>query len=374
MSYLADTYIRFPIKVRNASGVRIWDLDGNEYIDTFMGIGVLLFGHNHPNVIRAMKKKMERYVHLSNFFLDEDAEYVARRLVSETGKGGKVFFTNSGAESIECALKVIEKFRKRNRRKGKIVSFIKNFHGRTLGALRITGFERIRMPFIEDDTEVVFLPYNASEVEVFMKAETVDAVFLEVIHGSGGLDTIPGEVVEVIKFYQKVHSFLLVADEVQSGLGRTGKFYGYQHFGLDPDIVTVAKGIGGGLPLGACLMLGELADIFETGEHGSTFAPNPVALAAGRVILQMITPELLEHITKIGKVFKEMFSQFGTVRGLGLMRGVELEKRVTKEEFLREGLLVNIVGEKIIRFLLPLNVSDDELDEIAKRFSRVLKV
>lgn len=305
MAYLADTYIRFPIKVRNASGVRIWDLDGNEYIDTFMGIGVLLFGHNHPNVIRAMKEKMERYVHLSNFFLDEDAEYVARRLISETGKGGKVFFTNSGAESIECALKVIEKFRKRNRRKGKIVSFVKNFHGRTLGALRITGFERIRMPFIEDDTEVVFLPYNASEVEVFMKAETVDAVFLEVIHGSGGLDTIPGEVVEVIKFYQKVHSFLLVADEVQSGLGRTGKFYGYQHFGLDPDIVTVAKGIGGGLPLGACLMLGELADIFETGEHGSTFAPNPVALAAGRVILQMITPELLEHITKIGKVLKK---------------------------------------------------------------------
>ncbi|ODN30427.1 aspartate aminotransferase family protein [Fervidobacterium thailandense] len=373
MSYLADTYVRFPIKVRNALGIKIWDIDGNEYIDTFMGIGVLLFGHNHPGVVQAMKEKIERYVHLSNFFLDEDAEHVARRLISETGKNGKVFFTNSGTESTECALKVIAKFRKKYKQKGKILSFVRNFHGRTSGALRVTGFEKIRTPFLEEDTEVVFLPYDVSEVEEFLKSKLVDAVFLEVVHGSGGLDAIPVEIVEVIKFYQKERGFILVADEVQSGLGRTGKFYAYQHYDLDPDIVTVAKGIGGGLPLGACLMLGQLADVFETGEHGSTFAPNPVALAAGRVILQMITPELLEHVTRMGEVFQKTFSKFGTVRGLGLMRGVELEKPVTKDEFLSEGLLVNIVGERILRFLLPLNVSEDEISEIAQRLGRVLQ-
>ncbi|HUM76542.1 MAG TPA: aminotransferase class III-fold pyridoxal phosphate-dependent enzyme, partial [Fervidobacterium sp.] len=284
MSYVADTYSRFPIRIAKANGMNVWDDEGREYIDTFMGIGVLLFGHNHPVVVQAMKQKMDHYVHLSNFFADDDAEVVAERLVMETGRNGKVFFTNSGAESSECALKVVRKTKKT----GKIVSFVKNFHGRTMKSLSITGFDDLRRQFV-DEKDVVFLPYDVNVVEEFFEKESdIAAVFVEVLHGSGGLDLIPTSIVELINHYKSIRNFILIADEVQSGLGRTGKFYAYQHFDLKPDLVTLAKGIGGGLPLGGCIMLDDFSDVFVNGDHGSTFAPNPVALAGGRAVLSLI--------------------------------------------------------------------------------------
>lgn len=372
MTYIASTYNRYPIQVSHAKGLKVWDKQGEEYIDTFMGIGVLLFGHNHDRVVSAMKEKLERYTHLSNFFLDEDAEIVAERLVKETGREGKIFFTNSGAESTECALKVVRKFKK----KGKIVSFVRNFHGRTLKALSVTGFDNIRKQFI-DDPDVVFLPYNVETVRDFFEREKeIAAVFIEVVHGSGGLDVIPYEIVEIIKEYKQLRNYIIVADEVQSGLGRTGRFYAYQHFDIKPDIVTVAKGIGGGLPLGACVMLDEHANAFETGEHGSTFAPNPVALAGGRAILEMIDDKLLNYVADMGKEFEQVFSDLPKVeniRGLGLMRGVVLKSNnIEVSDFIREGLLVNILSSGVVRFLLPLNITFDELNEIRERFENVL--
>lgn len=372
MSYIAHTYNRYPIEISHAKGIKVWDNQGKEYIDTFMGIGVLLFGHNHDKVVNAMKEKLERYTHLSNFFLDEDAEIVAERLVKETGREGKVFFTNSGAESTECALKVVRKFKK----KGKIVSFVRNFHGRTLKALSVTGFDNIRKQFI-DDSDVVFLPYNVENVrEFFEREKEISAVFIEVVHGSGGLDVIPNEIIEVIKEYKPLRNYLIIADEVQSGLGRTGKFYAYQYFAIKPDIVTVAKGIGGGLPLGACIMLDEYANAFEKGEHGSTFAPNPVALAGGRAILEMINDKLLNYVVDTGEEFEKLFSDLPNienVRGLGLMRGVVLKSNnVEISDFIKEGLLVNILNNGIIRFLLPLNVTFDEVKEIRKKIENVL--
>lgn len=369
MSYVADTYSRFPIHVAKASGMNIWDSDGREYIDTFMGIGVLLFGHNYPVVVQAMKEKMDRYVHLSNFFVDDDAEIVAERLVKETGRNGKVFFTNSGAESSECALKVVRKVKK----SGKIISFVKNFHGRTMKSLSITGFEDLRRQFV-DEKDVVFLPYDANVVEEFFENESdIAAVFVEVLHGSGGLDLIPTQIVELINHYKPIRNFMLIADEVQSGLGRTGKFYAYQHFALKPDLITVAKGVGGGLPLGGCIMLDDFSNVFVSGDHGSTFAPNPVALAGGRAVLSLINDELLEHVRKMGEIFESKFGALGEVRGLGLMRGVKLAdgvtKELTKERFLDQGLLVNIISNGVIRFLLPLNVTPEDIDTIFRRFT-----
>jgi len=371
-TYVAGTYNRYPIKISHAKGIYVWDKDGKPYLDTFMGIGVLLFGHNHEKIIDAMKRKMEKYVHLSNFFLDDDALFVAQRLVQETGKYGRVFFTNSGAESTECALKVVRKVKKT----GKILSFVRNFHGRTLSALSVTGFENIRSQFINDEN-VVFLPYDYETVKRFLEDEEhIAAVFLEVVHGSGGLDVIPQEIVELISEYKKEHGYLIVADEVQSGLGRTGKFYAYQHFSIQPDIVTVAKGIGGGLPLGACIMLEEYADVFKTGEHGSTFAPNPVALAAGRAILEMIDEHLLNHVVEMGKYFEERFSKLGDVLGMGLMRGLKPKLAVDSkwiERFINQGLLVNILGNGVVRFLLPLNITREQIDEVYKRFCEVIE-
>lgn len=372
MSYIASTYNRYPIQISHAKGIKVWDTEGKEYFDTFMGIGVLLFGHNHERIISAMREKLQRYTHISNFFLDEDAEIIAERLVKETKNEGKVFFTNSGAESTECALKVIRKYRKQ----GKIVSFIKNFHGRTLKALSITGFENIRKQFVEDQ-DVVFLPYNVDVVYEFFKQESkIAAVFVEVVHGSGGLDLIPTEIVEIIQSYKAKKNFLIVADEVQSGLGRTGKFYAYQYFDISPDLVTVAKGIGGGLPLGACLMLNEYSDAFEKGEHGSTFAPNPVALAAGKAVLEMITEEVLQYVEKVSIEFENRFYDapyVETIKGLGLMRGIVLKNSFDLQinDFIKEGLLVNILGNGVIRFLLPLNVTLGELREIRNRFDTV---
>jgi len=371
--FIAGTYNRFPIEISHAKGIYVWDKNGNRYIDTFMGIGVMLFGHNHERIVNAMKAKIDRYVHLSNFFLDEDALYVAQRLVKETGRYGKVFFTNSGAESTECALKVISKFKRR----GKIVSFVRNFHGRTMKALSITGFDNIRTQFIEDEN-VVFLPYDVDSVKDFFENEkNISAVFVESVHGSGGLNVIPDAIVEIINKYKREIGFIVVADEVQSGLGRTGRFYAYQHFDIQPDIVTVAKGIGGGLPLGVCIMLDEYADAFNVGEHGSTFAPNPVALAAGRALLDMIDGDLLKHVSEKGELFKNLFSHFGSVNGLGLMRGVKVEKAETLPKiniFIENGLLVNILSNGVVRFLPPLNIKNEEIEEIYQRFSEALRV
>ncbi len=373
MSCIADTYNRYSIKISRGKGIYLWDDRGNQYIDTFMGIGVLIFGHNHEKIIDAMKRKMEKYVHLSNFFLDEDAEFIAERLVKETKRDGRVFFTNSGAESTECALKIIRKVRK----SGKIVSFDRNFHGRTMKALSVTGFPNIRNQFV-NDPDVVFLPYDNDTVTKFFEKESdIAAVFIEVVHGSGGLDVIPNDILNIVSQYKKERRFMLVADEVQSGLGRTGKFYAYQHFEIEPDIITLAKGIGGGLPLGACVMLGEFANVLNKGEHGSTFAPNPVALAGGRAVLEMIDEKLLAHVEKMGDLFEEKFKSLGhanSVNGMGLMRGVSLiENNVLKAEiFLEHGLLVNILGNGTIRFLLPLNINEKELEEITLRFKKAL--
>ncbi len=367
MSYLVDVYSPFQIKVKRAKGIYIYDEKDNEYIDTFLGIGVCILGHNNSKVISAMKKKLQRYTHLSNYFLDEDAEFIAQRLVKETGKEGKVFFTNSGAESTETALKAIMKVRK----EGKIISFERNFHGRTVKSLSITGFPEIREQFFKSET--IFLDFNdANSFEKILKKEKISAVFVETVQGSGGLNVVSKDMAKVINEYKERYGYIVVADEVQAGLGRTGTFYAYKQISLEPDIVTVAKGSGGGLPLGACVLIGKYKDVFKKGEHGTTFAPNPVALAGGRAVLEQIDDKLLESVRKKGEYFRKRISHLGPVKGLGLMVGLNVGREISKEEGLQENLLLNVVGKTTLRFLLPLNVRYSEIDEIIKRLENLL--
>ncbi len=376
--FTVPIYDPFPITVSRGKGIYLWDREGKRYVDTFSGIGVLAFGHSDEDVISSMKRKMDGYTHLSNFFLDPDAAEVAERLVERADGKGKVYFGNSGAEANEAALKAVKK------REGKIVSFVGNFHGRTTGALSVTGFERLRNPFRPLLEDVVFLPFgNAEAFEGYMaeNGEGVSAVFLETILGSGGLRTITKEFADSVIESRKMYGFTLVVDEVQSGIGRTGKFYAYQHFeGLEPDIVTLAKSIGGGLPLSATVFTGKGSEPFERGDHGSTFAPNPVALAGAKAVLSKMDDGFMESVREKGEYLKGKINSLHSpkvkeVRGMGLMIGIELLTG-SPSDILKEGLkndlLLNVVGGTTVRFLPALNVTVDEMDEIVSRFAKTL--
>ncbi|WP_228288210.1 aspartate aminotransferase family protein [Thermosipho ferrireducens] len=382
MSFIINTYNRLPIKITKAKGIYIYDDEGRKYIDTFSGIGVLAFGHGDSFTKKAIREKMEKFLHVSNFFLDEDAEFVSQFLVQQTHSPGKVYFGNSGAEANEAALKAIKKVKE-----GIIISFEENFHGRTLGALSITGFPGIRKPFEPLLKDIMFLPFNDSDyLEKFFKnnGEKVAAVFLETIHGSGGIKLISEEFSNVLMNLKEKYNFLLITDEVQSGIGRTGKFYSFQHFNLKPDIITVSKALGGGLPLSATIFLENLSNVFRPGEHGSTFAPNPLALAASKVILNRITPDLLKKVRENGEYLKhsliklmKKYNSIVDVRGKGLMAAFEL-KNIDSNKLLftalNNGLLINVLKEKIVRLLPPLNITKEEIDEIISKLDDTLNM
>lgn len=361
---LSPVYSPWPLSVDRAEGMKIWT-DKGVFLDGFSGIGVLPLGHCHPDVIRAIGEKAARYVHLSNFFLDPDADAVAEKLTAMTGRPGEVYFSNSGAEANEAAMKAVKKHRK-----GLIISFEGNFHGRTLGALSVTWGPAMREPFNPLLPGCVFLPPDGEALLRFARENDVAAVFLECVQGNSGVRPMNDGLAGAVKEMQRERGVLVVADEIQGGLGRTGKYFSYMHWGLEPDIVTVGKGVGGGLPLGAAVFCGWSP--FGSGDHGSTFAPNPLSLAAGRATLAHITPEFVDKVARKGKRFMKSLAKLswaGEVRGRGLMAGVAAEDApaVQKKAFDR-GVLLNVAGGAI-RFLPSLLASEDELDELADRLN-----
>jgi len=378
-NHLSNVYKPFPITVDHAEGVYIYSQNGKKYFDTFSGIGVLAFGHSDSKIKTAIIEKLNKYSHISNFFVDKDAPIVAGELVKRTRKIGKVFFANSGTEANEAAIKAVKKLKK-----GLLVSFERNFHGRTLGSLSVTGFSRLREPFIPLLNEVIFLPHNdIKSFKNFVENEKrpISAVFVESVLGSGGLSTIKPELAELIQCYKSKRGYLIVADEVQAGLGRTGKFFAFENFNLEPDIITVAKSLGGGLPLGAAIFLDDVANVFAPGDHGSTFAPNPLALAASKTVLKRIDSKLLNEIKEKGNYIREKIKSFNSdkiaeIKGMGLMIGVKVNVDGEKLRWkaFENGLLLNIVSRNIVRFLPPLNITYSEIDEMLELFTKSLEV
>ena len=367
--YFFHTYHRLPLEIERAEGIYIYTKDGQRCTDFFGGLAVNAVGHCHPRVIAAIEKQIHRYMHVSNYFLQEPQVELAERLVKITGYE-KVFFSNSGAEAVEGAIKLSRKWGKKNGKR-RLLSLSNSFHGRTMGALSLTERPKYRdgyEPFLPDTDSVEF--NNVQDLVQKTNSETL-AVILEFIQGEGGVNVVSSEFVKSLTALQKQFGFLIIADEIQAGAGRTGKFFAFQNFDVKPDIVVLAKAIGGGLPLGAILGNGRVADVFTGGSHGTTFGGNPVACAAGCAVLdEIIEKKLMNKASDIGVSLKSKAldlqldypRRIKEVRGMGCMIGIELfeDAQPLVDELLLRGFLANCTNKTVLRLLPPFLVEEEQ--------------
>ncbi|MBI1806994.1 MAG: aspartate aminotransferase family protein [Ignavibacteria bacterium] len=371
--YFFHTYKRIPLEIDRGEGMYVYSRDGKRYLDMFGGLAVNALGYGHPGVIQAIHEQSKKYIHLSNYYLQEPQLQLAELLVKHSGYN-KVFLSNSGTESIEGALKLTRKWAS-SRGKSTMVSFSNAFHGRTMGALSMMDRPQYRNgyePFLQDCRIVEF--NNIIELRNAVDEKTA-GILLEFIQGEGGIRLVSSDFVHEIKTLKEKHGFLLLADEIQAGFGRTGKFFGFQHFTINPDIVVVAKPLGGGLPLGAILGNTTVAEVLEPGVHGTTFGGNPVACAAGIVVLREIMERgLMKNAHVMGEILRsrlldlqrEFPSLVKEVRGFGLMIGMELTRECDSiVTALREhGILLNCTDKTVLRFLPPLIIEKNHIDEV----------
>jgi acetylornithine/N-succinyldiaminopimelate aminotransferase len=371
--YVMPTYARQPVEFVRGEGTRLWDSDGNEYLDFLAGISVVQIGHCHPLLVEAVTKQAGRLMHVGNLFYTEPQLRLAEHL-SNLSIGGKVFFSNSGAEANECAIKLA----RRHRPGGDIVVLDHAFHGRTLGALSGTPQREKQEPFEPLVPGFVVVPRDdASALEDAIGHRTA-AVFIEPVQGESGIHPIDPLMMLAAREACDREGALLIYDEIQCGMGRTGTMWGFESGGGPlPDVMTVAKGLGGGLPIGACITSPAYADTLQAGDHGSTFAGGPVIGAAANVVLDVVSDEefLADVRTKGGQLDAGLrMLPVEDVRGRGLMMAFEVEKArdVARRALLDHRLVVNATGPTTIRLLPPLTVSADEIDEAIGRLAAVL--
>ena len=361
--YVMGTYARNPVEFVRGEGCRLWDADGTEYLDFLAGISVVQIGHAHPSWVEAVAQQAARLAHVGNLYYTAPAVRLAERL-AKLSIGGKVFFTNSGAEAIECAIKLARK----RKRGGGIVVLEGGFHGRTYGALSATPQEAKQAPFAPLVPGFAAVPRDDPDALAGAVDSKTAAVIIEPIQGESGIHPISEEVLRAAREACDRHGALLVFDEIQCGRGRTGKMWAWQHVQVAPDVMTVAKGLGGGLPIGACIAAPEYADALEAGDHGSTFAGGPVIAAAANAVLDVVDDaELLVDVTDKGEILAEGLNSLGLegVRGRGLMLAFEIADApdVARRLLLEERLVVNATGPTTIRLLPPLTVSSDEVQD-----------
>jgi acetylornithine/N-succinyldiaminopimelate aminotransferase len=360
------TYARQPVEFVRGAGTRLWDEQGNEYLDFLCGISVSLLGHCHPDVVEAVREQAGRLMHVGNLFYTEPPMRLAARL-SELSLGGKVFFTNSGAEAIECALKLARK----RRAGGEFVVLERGFHGRTYGALSATPQEAKQAPFAPLVPGFRTVPPDDPDALRAAVDDRTAAVIVEAVQGEGGIHPLESGLLEAARAACDEHGALLICDEIQCGLGRTGALWGFEHAGIEPDLITLAKGLGGGLPIGACVAGPAVSDVLVAGDHGSTFAGGPVVAAAANAVLDALD-ELRPGVRAKGERLRTGLEQAGLdVRGLGLMLafrtadGPGLAARALAEQ----RLVLNATGPDTVRLLPPLNVSEADIDEAVARIA-----
>lgn len=367
-----------PLMLERGEGRTVWDIDGNAYLDMFAGIAVSSLGHGHPALVDAVSNQIAKIAHVSPLMTSEPELRLARRLIDLVGMPARVYLCNSGTEANEAAFKMIRK----HAGPGKYLVAAENaFHGRTMGALSLTGKKSIRDPFVPFSAEVRFVPFG--DVDALRAAVTSDcaAVVLEPTQGEAGVVPAPDGYLAAARKVCDETGALLVLDEIQSGIGRTGTWFAYQHEGVRPDIITLAKGLGGGVPIGACLGIGDAGDIFALGDHGSTFGGNPLAASAALAVLDTIEKEgLLENAVRIGE---QLLSGIGAidhpllagVRGRGLWLAILLTKPEAagfRDAAQRAGYLVNNVQPDSIRIAPALTMTSDEAQSFIDALSSIL--
>ena len=381
LTSILHTYKRLPVEVSHGRGMFLYDTAGNEYLDFLGGVAVNALGYGHQGLLDAISEQAGKYIHVSNYFVQQPQVELAEMLQRITGFS-RVFFCNSGAEACEGALKLARKWGNANGR-SEVVTMQDSFHGRTMGSLSMMTNADYREgfgPFLEGCVNIPFSDLAALTSVVNSKTT---AVFLECIQGEGGINEISMEFAALLSRLKKEFGFLLIVDEVQSGIGRTGKFLAGEHYGLAPDIVTLAKPLGGGLPLGAILVSDELKDVLQPGNHGTTFGGNPVACAAGKVVLaEVVEHGLMKNAEKMGAYFLDQLKNIQIehphavkeVRGKGLMIGLELASagKSIVDAMLEHKIIINCTHVNVLRFLPPLIAQREHVDAICKVLREVL--
>jgi acetylornithine/N-succinyldiaminopimelate aminotransferase len=366
--YLMPTYGRNPVEFVRGEGARLWDSEGHEYLDFLAGISVTQIGHAHPALVKAVTEQAAALMHVGNLYYTEPHLRLAERLANLT-LGGKVFFCNSGTEANECAIKLA----RRHRPQGEIVVLEHAFHGRTMGALSATPQPEKQEPFAPLVPGFVVVPRDDPAALEDAVGHRTAAVFIEPIQGESGIHPIDPVMLLAAREACDREGALLVYDEIQCGMGRTGTMWGFESGGgPPPDVMTLAKGLGGGLPIGACITNRRYADTFKPGDHGSTFAGGPVITAAANAVLDVVEDEeFLAEVAAKGERLRQGLAQLGLdgVRGRGLMLAFETEDAPTRarELLLEQRLVVNATGPTTIRLLPPLTVSEAEIDEAIER-------
>jgi acetylornithine/N-succinyldiaminopimelate aminotransferase len=371
--YLTANYARFPVEFVRGEGTRLWDVEGHEYLDFLTGISVSSAGHCHPAVVAAIREQAGRLLHVGNLYYTEPMSRLARRL-AESSLGGRVFFTNSGAEAVEAALKCARKAKLG----GTIVSVHGAFHGRTYGALSATPQEAKQAPFAPLVGGFLAVPPTPDALRAAVDDATA-AVILEPIQGESGVHVLSDDLLRVARELCDEHGAALIFDEVQTGLGRTGTRWAFEHSGVLPDLLTTAKALGGGLPIGAMITGERMADTFAPGDHGSTFPGGPTVCAASHAVLDVLLDDaLLARVRELGERAREVLAgmpHVTVVRGRGLMIGFDVDldaPRIARRALLEERLVINATGPATLRLLPALIVSEDEVDEALRRIRGLL--
>jgi acetylornithine/N-succinyldiaminopimelate aminotransferase len=381
-AYVARTYARIPIALVRGRGTKVWDAEGKEYLDFLAGIAVNSLGHCHPAIVRAIREQSKKLLHASNLYHILPQSELARELCDHSF-AERVFFCNSGAEANEAAIKLVRRYGlEKLGGRYEILSTHNSFHGRTLATLTATGQEKIRAGYDPLPTGFRQVPYNdLAAIEEAIDEKKTAAILVEPIQAEGGVNVPDEAYMRGLRELCDQRGILLIFDEVQTGMGRTGTLFGYEHFAIKPDIMTLAKALGGGLPLGAMLAREEIATSFGPGSHASTFGGNPVACSAGLAVMQTLLGGALKNCLQMGQYFvkglealQKRFSFIREVRGKGLMIGMELEIEGSKvaDSCMQEGLLLNCTAYKVLRFVPPLTIKRNEIDRGLDILEKVL--
>jgi acetylornithine/N-succinyldiaminopimelate aminotransferase len=382
---LMPVYPRSPVRPVRGEGVWLYGEGGEKYLDFASGIAVNLLGHGHPHLTKAIQEQAATLIHVSNLYGSPQGEALAQRLVDRTF-ADTVFFTNSGAEAVECAIKTARRYHHHHGRPEKhvLITFKNAFHGRTMATISATDQAKLRdgfAPLLPGFTVVEFDDLEAAEAAV---DENTAGFLVEPVQGEGGIRPASPEFMRGLRRICDENDLMLVLDEVQCGVARTGKLYAYEHYGIEPDILASAKGIGGGFPMGACLATEKAAAGMVVGTHGSTYGGNPLAMAAGQAVLDVVAePEFLERVARMGERLRGALEQmipnhdhlFESVRGLGLMLGVKMktDSRAFVGHLREHGLLTVAAGDNVMRVLPPLIVEEEHITEFVERLSQAAR-